>query len=88
MDDEVVKSMRLEEIYPNETNWLDNWLMSHNTGITGQGITANALRLVNADLGLRCGVWVGGLDLVFSHNDLQENNLLQTQYGLRMIDFE
>lgn len=26
--------------------------------------------------------------MVFSHNDLQENNLLQTQYGLRMIDFE
>eukprot|EP00658_Telonema_sp_P-2_P006730 TRINITY_DN1253_c0_g1_i13.p1 TRINITY_DN1253_c0_g1~~TRINITY_DN1253_c0_g1_i13.p1 ORF type:complete len:475 (-),score=119.79 TRINITY_DN1253_c0_g1_i13:267-1595(-) len=29
-----------------------------------------------------------GLDVVFCHNDLQENNLLQTQYGLRMIDFE
>jgi choline kinase len=29
-----------------------------------------------------------GLDVVFSHNDLQENNVLQTQYGLRLIDFE
>lgn len=29
-----------------------------------------------------------GLDIVFSHNDLQENNILQTQYGLRFIDFE
>ena len=62
--------------------------MSHNTGITAQGTTASALRLVNVDLGLRYGVWVGGLDSVFSHNDLQENNLLQTQYGLWMIDFE
>lgn len=29
-----------------------------------------------------------GYDVVFSHNDCQENNLLQTPYGLRMIDFE
>lgn len=29
-----------------------------------------------------------GLDIVFSHLDLQENNILQTQYGLRLIDFE
>lgn len=29
-----------------------------------------------------------GLDIVFSHEDLQENNILQTQYGLRFIDFE
>ena len=29
-----------------------------------------------------------GLDVVFSHNDVQENNLLQTPYGLRLIDFE
>lgn len=26
--------------------------------------------------------------MVFAHNDVQENNLLQTQYGLRLIDFE
>ena len=25
---------------------------------------------------------------MFAHNDVQENNLLQTQYGLRLIDFE
>lgn len=29
-----------------------------------------------------------GLDIVFSHSDVQENNILQTQYGLRFIDFE
>ncbi|KAF4717627.1 hypothetical protein FOZ62_025086 [Perkinsus olseni] len=29
-----------------------------------------------------------GMDVVFSHNDVQENNILQTQYGLRLIDFE
>ena len=29
-----------------------------------------------------------GLDLVLSHNDVQENNILQTEYGLRLIDFE
>lgn len=29
-----------------------------------------------------------GLDIVFSHNDIQENNILQTHYGLRLIDFE
>jgi len=29
-----------------------------------------------------------GWDVVFCHNDCQENNLLQTQYGLRLIDFE
>lgn len=29
-----------------------------------------------------------GLDVVFSHWDSQENNILQTQYGLRLIDFE
>jgi len=29
-----------------------------------------------------------GLDVVFSHNDAQENNILQTHYGLRFIDFE
>eukprot|EP00929_Paragymnodinium_shiwhaense_P028965 TRINITY_DN16704_c0_g1_i2.p1 TRINITY_DN16704_c0_g1~~TRINITY_DN16704_c0_g1_i2.p1 ORF type:complete len:493 (-),score=115.42 TRINITY_DN16704_c0_g1_i2:313-1791(-) len=29
-----------------------------------------------------------GMDVVFSHNDSQENNILQTQYGLRLIDFE
>jgi len=29
-----------------------------------------------------------GLDVVFSHNDVQENNILQTHYGLRFIDFE
>jgi len=29
-----------------------------------------------------------GLDIVFSHNDVQENNILQTHYGLRFIDFE
>jgi len=29
-----------------------------------------------------------GLDVVFSHWDAQENNILQTQYGLRFIDFE
>ncbi|KAF4676998.1 hypothetical protein FOL47_003995 [Perkinsus chesapeaki] len=29
-----------------------------------------------------------GMDIVFSHNDVQENNILQTQYGLRLIDFE
>lgn len=29
-----------------------------------------------------------GLDRVFSHNDVQENNILQTHYGLRFIDFE
>eukprot|EP00397_Hematodinium_sp_SG-2012_P022747 GEMP01023588.1.p1 GENE.GEMP01023588.1~~GEMP01023588.1.p1 ORF type:complete len:363 (+),score=56.81 GEMP01023588.1:656-1744(+) len=29
-----------------------------------------------------------GWDIVFCHNDCQENNLLQTQYGLRLIDFE
>lgn len=29
-----------------------------------------------------------GFDVVFSHNDVQENNMLQTQYGLRLIDFE
>ena len=25
---------------------------------------------------------------MFAHNDCQENNLLQTQYGIRLIDFE
>jgi len=29
-----------------------------------------------------------GLDIVFSHWDCQENNVLQTLYGLRFIDFE
>jgi len=29
-----------------------------------------------------------GLDVVFSHNDVQPNNILQTHYGLRFIDFE
>lgn len=29
-----------------------------------------------------------GLDKVFSHWDSQENNILQTHYGLRFIDFE
>lgn len=29
-----------------------------------------------------------GLDVVFSHWDTQENNVLQTLYGLRFIDFE
>jgi len=29
-----------------------------------------------------------GLDRVFCHWDCQENNILQTQYGLRFIDFE
>lgn len=29
-----------------------------------------------------------GMDVVFCHNDSQENNILQTQYGLRLIDFE
>jgi len=29
-----------------------------------------------------------GLDKVFSHWDCQENNILQTHYGLRFIDFE
>jgi len=29
-----------------------------------------------------------GLDVVFSHWDCQENNILQTHYGLRFIDFE
>jgi len=29
-----------------------------------------------------------GLDVVFSHWDCQENNVLQTPYGLRLIDFE
>jgi thiamine kinase-like enzyme len=29
-----------------------------------------------------------GLDRVFSHWDSQENNILQTHYGLRFIDFE
>ena len=29
-----------------------------------------------------------GFDIVFSHNDGQENNILLTAYGLRLIDFE
>jgi choline/ethanolamine kinase len=29
-----------------------------------------------------------GLDVVFCHWDCQENNILQTKYGLRLIDFE
>eukprot|EP00971_Amphidinium_carterae_P274032 5438781-Amphidinium_carterae.1 len=29
-----------------------------------------------------------GLDVVFSHGDGQENNILETQSGLRFIDFE
>jgi len=29
-----------------------------------------------------------GWDIVFCHNDLQENNILLTAYGLRFIDFE
>eukprot|EP00927_Polykrikos_kofoidii_P032213 TRINITY_DN27510_c0_g1_i1.p1 TRINITY_DN27510_c0_g1~~TRINITY_DN27510_c0_g1_i1.p1 ORF type:complete len:496 (+),score=56.17 TRINITY_DN27510_c0_g1_i1:71-1558(+) len=29
-----------------------------------------------------------GLDVVFSHWDLQENNVLQTLHGLRLLDFE
>eukprot|EP01065_Artemidia_motanka_P005637 TRINITY_DN12727_c0_g1_i1.p1 TRINITY_DN12727_c0_g1~~TRINITY_DN12727_c0_g1_i1.p1 ORF type:complete len:411 (+),score=99.66 TRINITY_DN12727_c0_g1_i1:76-1308(+) len=29
-----------------------------------------------------------GTDVVFCHNDIQENNLLRTSYGLRIIDFE
>jgi len=29
-----------------------------------------------------------GMDVVFSHWDSQENNVLQTHYGLRFIDFE
>jgi thiamine kinase-like enzyme len=29
-----------------------------------------------------------GLDVVFCHWDSQENNILQTQYGLRFIDYE
>lgn len=29
-----------------------------------------------------------GLDKVMSHGDVQENNILQTAYGLRFIDFE
>jgi thiamine kinase-like enzyme len=29
-----------------------------------------------------------GLDKVLSHGDVQENNILQTAYGLRFIDFE
>ncbi|CAD7927584.1 unnamed protein product [Amoebophrya sp. A120] len=29
-----------------------------------------------------------GFRVVFCHNDCQENNVLQTQYGLRLIDFE
>jgi len=40
--------------------------------------------LVSDDLGVRGA----GVDVVFSHNDSQENNILQTHYGLRFIDFE
>jgi choline kinase len=29
-----------------------------------------------------------GYDIVFCHNDVQENNILTTPYGLRLIDFE
>jgi len=29
-----------------------------------------------------------GYDIVFCHNDVQENNILMTPYGLRLIDFE
>ncbi|CAD7927899.1 unnamed protein product [Amoebophrya sp. A25] len=29
-----------------------------------------------------------GFHIVFCHNDCQENNVMQTQYGLRLIDFE
>eukprot|EP00756_Hemistasia_phaeocysticola_P000666 Hpha_TRINITY_DN10487_c0_g1::TRINITY_DN10487_c0_g1_i1::g.193429::m.193429/K14156/CHK; choline/ethanolamine kinase len=29
-----------------------------------------------------------GHDLVFCHNDVQENNLLRTTYGIRVIDYE
>ena len=34
------------------------------------------------------GIEGQGLDLVLGHNDVQENNILQTEYGLRLIDFE
>lgn len=34
------------------------------------------------------GIDGSGLDVVFSHWDSQENNILQTHYGLRYIDFE
>lgn len=34
------------------------------------------------------GINGSGLDVVFSHWDSQENNILQTHYGLRYIDFE
>lgn len=29
-----------------------------------------------------------GYDIVFSHNNIQENHLMQTEYGLRIVDFE
>jgi len=29
-----------------------------------------------------------GYDMVFCHNDVQENNLLRTPYGIRVIDYE
>jgi len=41
--------------------------------------------LISEEAGEKSGA---GFDVVFGHNDLQENNLLQTPYGLRMIDFE
>ena len=38
--------------------------------------------LIEASQGLE------GWDVVFCHNDVQENNILVTPYGLRLIDFE
>jgi len=60
-----MKDMKLDTVYPAETNWLRDYLTSDATGISGQG-----------------------LDIVLGHNDVQENNILQTAYGLRLIDFE
>ena len=50
MMNDLVSSMRLEEIYPKETRWLDGWIQSKDTGITGQGIV-QCLELV-------CELWL------------------------------
>jgi choline kinase len=63
-------------------------------------ISGEILKLFDIDSLLRETSWLtreidtnkkqnsSGYQVVFCHNDVQENNLLQTPYGIRIIDFE
>lgn len=82
-----IASHRLDKWSQAALKALDNLSLSENQ-MENLRISETLLQVEKLKTVIEASAGLDGWNVVFCHNDVQENNILLTPYGMRLIDFE